>query len=93
VDNINLLTNLSIAALLIIVGYLIARQALPILDRIANAMTKHLAGIDTSLRDFKDTVEDIRAMIETEQRTRGQDTGFRTRHRRPPSDENEDNGG
>jgi hypothetical protein len=87
VDNISLLTNLSIAALLIIVGYLIARQALPILDRIANAMTKHLAGMDTSLRDLKDTVEDIRVMIETDQRTRGQDIGARTRHRRPPPDD------
>ena len=89
-DNLSLITNLSLAALLIIVGYLLARQALPILDRMATAMTKHLAGIDTALRGINDTLEDLRIMLETDMRVRGHDPVTRRHERRNPPDENHD---
>ena len=86
-DTINLLTNVSIAALLILVFYLLARQAFPILDRMASALTKHLAGMDASQRNVADTLEDIRIALETDMRLRGHDPIPRKRDRQPPNDD------
>jgi hypothetical protein len=90
-DNLSLLTNVSIAALLIIVGYLLARQALPILDRMATALTQHLASMDKSQAETKDAIVQIKALLEVIQQKQGRDAGTqRSRYRRPPPDANDE---
>lgn len=89
VDNISLLTNLSLAALIIIVFYLLARQALPILDRIATALTKHMARMDAAQTGINDTLEEIRNMLDADMRMQGHKSFTHRRDRRPPLDEDE----
>ena len=86
-DTLNVLTNISIAALLILVGYLIFRQTLPILDRMATAITTHLGNIDRNIGEITMAVQQLVRLTEDEQHARGRDTG-RQRGRTPPADDN-----
>lgn len=80
------LTQLSIATLALILGYLLLRQTLPILDRIAQAISANLTNIARDQRELTQVLQRIEALYEADihHRTRGE---VRLRRRRDQDDE------
>ena len=84
------LTQLSIATLALILGYLLLRQAMPILDRIASAISQNLSNIARDQRELTEVLERIEALYEADLNRQGRgDLHVRKRQRRvyEPGDE------
>jgi hypothetical protein len=79
------LANISIAGLMLILGFLLARQAIPILDRLATASAEHLNGIEHEVHLLKSAVERIEQLYEDDLQLRSKGE-LRLRRRRDTSD-------